>query len=207
MMTPTFTRVARSPMNASTPAPASDTRQRIVDAAIRCLQRWGVDKTSLNEIAREAGVTRPTVYSYFPSRDDVIQAALLQSGHAFAERLLRHVDRFNSLDERLVETMLFALRELPLEPQLGLVRGSEFAQFLNTRALTTPEGQEICQSLFRVILKDDPALLPDLAEISEVATRMLLSLLTLEGPVVRDEEQMRQFLRRRLLPALGMRAT
>lgn len=187
-------------------APAADTRQRIIDAAIHCLQRWGVEKTTLNEIAREAKVTRPTVYSYFPSREEVIQAALLQSGHAFAERLLKHVERFECLDDRLIETMLFALRELPLEPQLGLVRGSEFAALLNSRALTTPEGQAICKSLFRVVFREEPALMAELDEISEVATRMLLSLLTLEGPVVRDETAMRAFLRRRLLPALGLKA-
>ena len=51
-----------------------DTQARILDAAIACVKRWGVDKVTLNDIAQEAGLTRPTVYSYYPGRDEVIKA-------------------------------------------------------------------------------------------------------------------------------------
>ena len=49
-----------------------DTQQRIVDAAVRCVKKWGIAKVTLNDIAKEAGVTRPTVYSYFSNRDEVV---------------------------------------------------------------------------------------------------------------------------------------
>lgn len=183
---------------------APETRQRILDAAVRCVQRWGVEKTSLNDIAREAGVTRPTVYNHFDNRDDVIQAALLQSGTAFAEALLAHVQSFDNARDRIVEALLFTLKTLPEEPQLTLVVKSDLAYLVNAQALATPESQAITQAIFQELLIGEESLLADIAEIAEVTTRFLLSLLMLPGPVARDETQMREFLRRRLLPALGL---
>ena len=71
--------------------PINDTQQRILDATIDCVKTWGVEKTSLNDIAKRAGVTRPTVYNYYGNRTAVIRAALLSSGHHFAERVIAHI--------------------------------------------------------------------------------------------------------------------
>ena len=49
---------------------ASDAR--VVDAALACFSRWGVAKTTLDDIAREAGVSRATVYRLFPGGKDVV---------------------------------------------------------------------------------------------------------------------------------------
>ncbi len=39
---------------------------RVVDGALRCIARWGLGKTTLDDIAREAGCSRATVYRHFP---------------------------------------------------------------------------------------------------------------------------------------------
>ena len=44
----------------------SSTRVRIVDAALRCLARQGIAKTTVDDIAREAGLSRATLYRAFP---------------------------------------------------------------------------------------------------------------------------------------------
>ena len=44
----------------------------------------------------------------------------------------------------------------------------------------------------------------ELDEVTEVATRFLLSLLTMQGNKKRNEKELRGFLERRLLPALGL---
>ena len=185
---------------------STDTKQRIIDAAMRCAERWGTEKTSLNDIAREAGVTRPTVYSYFSNRDEVLMAAMLQAGYAFAERLLAHVNQFQGDAERVVEALVFALRELPKEPYLTFVTRPDLAYLINAQALTTVDGQQICRSLFETILQSGAIAADDMDEVAEVATRFLLSLLTVEGAQKRDEAQTRSFLQRRLLPALGLSA-
>jgi len=181
-----------------------DTQARILDAAIECVKRWGIEKVTLNDIAQEAGVTRPTVYSYFGSRDEVVRYALMQSGVAFAQELMKHVNKFQSPQDRIIESTLYALKRLPKEPVLVLLQEDRLAKFLNDYALTVPESYEIRHALFKEILNMPGIPEDELDEITEVATRFLLSLLTLQGSKKRTEKELRGFLERRLIPALGL---
>lgn len=61
------------------PARRADARQnaeKIVQAAVTCLGRSA--EASMNDIAREAGVGRVTLYGHFPSREAVVEAALIR---------------------------------------------------------------------------------------------------------------------------------
>ncbi|MFC4003744.1 TetR/AcrR family transcriptional regulator [Prauserella oleivorans] len=52
----------------------ADKRELLLDAAERVFCRLGYARTTIGALATEAGVTRPTVYSYFPSKDEVFNA-------------------------------------------------------------------------------------------------------------------------------------
>src|SRR6476660_8543910 len=41
------------------------TRTRLLQATLSCVERWGLEKTSLEDVARQAGLSRATVYRYF----------------------------------------------------------------------------------------------------------------------------------------------
>ena len=49
---------------------------RILDATVVCLARYGVAKTTLDDVAREAGCARATVYRYFSGKQQLILAAV-----------------------------------------------------------------------------------------------------------------------------------
>jgi len=51
------------------------TRARIIDAATRLGLRVGPDLATMEAIAREAGIAKPTLYRYFPDKDAVFTAA------------------------------------------------------------------------------------------------------------------------------------
>ena len=182
----------------------NETQQRIVDAAVACVKRWGIEKVTLNDIAREAGVTRPTVYSYFSNRDEVVQFALLQSAYVFAQKLLRHIENYTQPEMRVIEAMMFTLKQLPKEPSLALMSDSGLAEILNENALRQAEGNEIRRGIFRLIFAGVDVDDSELDELTEVASRFLMSLLTMKSNKQRSEKEMRSFLCRRLLPALGL---
>jgi AcrR family transcriptional regulator len=50
---------------------------RAVDAALRCIARWGLAKTTVDDVAREAGVGRATLYRLFPGGRDALLAAVV----------------------------------------------------------------------------------------------------------------------------------
>ncbi len=65
--------------DAPDPAPGGSphNRLRIVDATLRCLARHGTTKTTVDDVARQAGVSRATVYRAFPGgRDEVLGAVV-----------------------------------------------------------------------------------------------------------------------------------
>jgi AcrR family transcriptional regulator len=88
-----------------------DKRQRILDAARKRFRYYGVRKTTMQEIARDAGVAVGTLYLYFKDKDDLLVAgteeyvtrhrrqaeAILASDASAADKLRRYVlDRFRA---------------------------------------------------------------------------------------------------------------
>jgi len=54
-------------------APAAETE--VLGATVECVARWGLSKTTLDDVARAAGVSRATVYRLFPGGRDVLVRA------------------------------------------------------------------------------------------------------------------------------------
>ena len=54
-----------------------EARRRLLDAAARCIVRRGNTQIRMAEVADEAGVSRSTVYRYFPGRDDLLLGLML----------------------------------------------------------------------------------------------------------------------------------
>jgi AcrR family transcriptional regulator len=78
--------------------------RRLVEAAGRCIARWGIRKTSLDDVAREAGVSRATVYRVFPGgKDRVVEAVF---GHEIGRVL--HEVRADLVAARTLEELLIS---------------------------------------------------------------------------------------------------
>lgn len=182
----------------------NDTQRRILDAAVECVRQWGIDKTSLNDIAKQARVTRPTVYRYFSSRNEVLTTAMLQSGVNLGRRMMAHIDSFEDPADRFIEALLFALAEFPKEPYLGIILQTDLNSYVSQDAMNNAQGWDLSMMLTREILRDVDIPEADLEEITEVTIRMILSLLLMKGPKPRPPEDWRAFLTRRLLPMLGL---
>jgi AcrR family transcriptional regulator len=82
-----------------------DRRERLLDAAEASFCAHGYEGTTIGVLAAEAGVTRPTVYAYFASKDDVFRALAERVRQEFLE-LQEHVD--TSSPERTVREAMAA---------------------------------------------------------------------------------------------------
>ncbi|MGH3474563.1 MAG: TetR/AcrR family transcriptional regulator, partial [Aeromicrobium sp.] len=56
------------------PRTEDEARQRIIAATTSCVERLGSTKTTVSEVAAELGVTRQTVYRYYPSHAELLGA-------------------------------------------------------------------------------------------------------------------------------------
>ncbi|TDP47029.1 TetR/AcrR family transcriptional regulator [Zavarzinia compransoris] len=185
--------------------PINDTQQRILAAAVVCVRQWGIEKTNLNDIAKQAGVTRPTVYRYFASRDDILSAALMQSAVSLGQRLLARVETFDDPAQRLVEAVHFALTAMPGEPYLGVILQTDLSAFVSHGAMMNEQGWALSTDLIRQILRGVEMSAAELADVTETVIRMVLSLLLMSGPSERDGAELRRYLTRVLVPMAGLR--
>lgn len=65
-------------MNTRTERTIAFNRRNILDAADKLFCKYGVDKTTMEQIAAEAGYSKPTLYGYFKDKDEVYFALVLE---------------------------------------------------------------------------------------------------------------------------------
>ncbi len=82
------------------------TRQQLLDAALRIYARKGAGDLALNELATECGVSNGTVYNYFRTREEVLEAV----GIALAEQFSVQILAISVGITRGVERLSFAVR-------------------------------------------------------------------------------------------------
>lgn len=106
---------------------------RLLEAAQRCIVRWGLRKTTLEDIAREAGVGRATVYRAFPGGKERLAEAILcyEAARLFelCDAALAAADTFDDLVVTGISAALAVMTEdevvrsiLTHEPELVLPR-------------------------------------------------------------------------------------
>jgi AcrR family transcriptional regulator len=76
-------------------------RERILDAADRLLGRYGYQKTTADDLAREANIGRRTVYVHFTSKEEIFLASIDRVVERLIDELKRVLYSGGAPDERL----------------------------------------------------------------------------------------------------------
>lgn len=63
----------------------------ILDAASELIQRWGYNKTTVDDIARKAGVAKGTIYLHWKTRDDLFQALMARETRVITEDIQQRI--------------------------------------------------------------------------------------------------------------------
>jgi len=177
---------------------------RVLDAATRCCDRWGMAKVTVDDIAAEAGISRATLYRLFPGGKDVLYEALRRRDSAdFFTELEAHVDRADSLGDLLVRIVVEATRQLRADEHLQVMlasRPGEVAMSLSFEGLP-------------VIFETATAYLSPLvarwigehraAELAELLSRLVVSYFLTPSRFVDlgDPESANRFIANHVLPA------
>jgi AcrR family transcriptional regulator len=85
------------------------TRDRALDATLACIARVGLAKTTLDDVAREAGCSRATLYRYFPGKQVLVTAVVEREARALQASLLLATDRCDSLEDAVVAVIRTAV--------------------------------------------------------------------------------------------------
>jgi AcrR family transcriptional regulator len=90
-------------------AASAPSRERLLEAAYACVARFGLAKTTMEDVAREAGLSRATVYRYFPAgKDQLVRETVAWEAGRFFDRLTRAVAHQTDLADLVTEALVFA---------------------------------------------------------------------------------------------------
>lgn len=189
------------------PPAAASVEERVLAAAAACVARVGVGKTTLDDVAREAGCSRATIYRYFGGKEELLVALV----HAEAARLLEAVrqaadEAGDDLGDALVAMAITAARRLRGHDALRFVLAHEPEVILGFLAF---DGGD------RFLQLAAAALAPTFARwvgpehagrAAEWCTRVLLAYLTPFGSVpvaLTDEAEARRLVHTFVLPGVA----
>ena len=180
-------------------APASDDEAvaRILAAASQAIDARGAD-VSIADVARTLGVTRQTIYRYFPSTHALLAAAAERSAAEFLDRLAAHLAGTTDPAEAVTEGIATALAWLPNDKHIGLLLEWDRANAFATD-VTSDVAVQFANSMLRRFDVDWAAAGftdTDLAELAEHLLRIIQSFVIDPGRPPRRDAQLRGYLRR-----------
>jgi AcrR family transcriptional regulator len=87
-----------------------DITRRILDGALEQFERFGLKRSTVEDVAKRAGLARITIYRRFPTKNDLMGAVIVREAQrAFAE-IDAAVSRVSGTEERIVEGFVVTLR-------------------------------------------------------------------------------------------------
>jgi AcrR family transcriptional regulator len=108
--------------------------ERILDAVTTLLVRWGYRKTTIDDVAREAGVGKGTIYLHWKDKNDLFRAAIWREQQRYSEEVQRRIadDPEGGLLHRITVHGMLAALSNPL--MAAIIRGKSdiFNGFLGT---------------------------------------------------------------------------
>lgn len=143
-------------------------RKQILEASLKCFLTFGFSKTSMDDIAKEAGVSRPLIYLKFRNKEDLFTGVFQFLMEGRTERAAAAAGGAGSRRARLMELC----RILLIEPWSRIVGHPKTGEFYEMCSVHLPQVTETYQRTFmkgaRELLRDK-----DLGEVFFLATEGL----------------------------------
>lgn len=111
-----------------------DARQQILAAAEQVTMRYSVDKTTMDGIGKEVGISRPTVYRYFSDRDALSRALIERRSRMLFDRARAVIAGDETFAEQLVEGLIYLVDHGRKDPIMRILVSPEQLEVNTTLA-------------------------------------------------------------------------
>ncbi|MGW6726929.1 TetR/AcrR family transcriptional regulator [Nocardia sp. NPDC055029] len=201
--------IAPSVTSTNTPETDDSAAARILDAALIQFEQVGVKKTTIEDIARQAGVDRATVYRRVGSRDDVVTAVFAREVARVLTDLQSLPGKHDNLDDLVADILVTVVgrwRAHPLVQRLLVLEPDRVMPHLTTDSAPTIATSILTtESMLReAIAAGMLAEPPDLLARAEVLCRIVHSMILAPSGLLplHTDEELDAFARAYLVPVI-----
>src|SRR5690554_1784783 len=89
-----------------------EVKKAIHDAARRVFQKWGLNKTTMEDIAHEAGKGKSTLYYYYKSKEEIFESVIVKEFSDIVDKAKAGADEIVSAKEKLIKYITTILAEI-----------------------------------------------------------------------------------------------
>lgn len=188
----------------NTPSSDEEAIERILDAADKIVNERG-SAMRIADVARDLGVTRQTVYRYFPGTEALLVATAMRSADGFLDHLQAHLRGITDPVTAMIEGVAFAIEGLEADNQVEFLlsqrdRGGHRISIMSDTGLTF--GRAMLHK-FDVDWERHGFDEAGLEELAEFCLRVLHSFLADPGRPPRTGVDLRRYLTRWIGPAIA----
>lgn len=129
-------------------------RGQILKAAESVFQRYGVLKTTMDDIAKEAGVSRPTVYRYFGDRDTLITSLIEARSRRLFDKARTYLRERETFAEQVVDGLVFLVEHGRKDPIVRLIVSPEHMDLATALVGSTGLAARLTQEMWAPLLDE-----------------------------------------------------
>lgn len=185
------------------------TGDRILGAALRQFELFGVARSTVEQITKRSGLSRVTIYRRFPGKQTLVEAVLLREVRGFLDALDARIWNLPTQEEKLTEGFVFTLDVFRTHPLLTRLLESEpesvLPMFTTEGGAVVASARDYLASLLAREFEGDGRDAQELAVVAELVVRLMISFfLTPQTAVALDDpDDARAFALRYLAPLLS----
>ncbi|MFF5259892.1 TetR/AcrR family transcriptional regulator [Actinomadura viridis] len=187
----------------------NEARVRVLDAAYEQFCRMGIQRSTMEDVARRAGVSRITVYRRFATKDALVEQVVRREFRRYFDRFLVEIRQAETAADRVVLGFVSSLRAIRGNPLIGGLIATEpdlmVPSMINDggRTLETVRGF-VAGQLRREQGAGNVARELDIDLVAEMMVRVSASFLAIPSHLIDldDDEQLAALARRFLVPML-----
>ncbi|MEV4256067.1 TetR/AcrR family transcriptional regulator [Spirillospora sp. NPDC049652] len=188
---------------------ADEVRSRVLDAAYAQFCRMGIQRSTMEDVARRAGVSRITVYRRFATKDALVEQVVRREFRRYFDQFLSDIREAETAADRVVLGFVSSLRTIRRNPLIGGLIATEPDLLLPSlisdggRTLATVRGF-VADQLRREQRAGHVSAELDTDVVAEMMVRISGSLLAIPSHVIdlEDDAQLAALARRFLVPML-----
>lgn len=180
-------------------------RNRLWDAARAEFCRHGLQQASIAAIARQAGVSRPTLYRHCGTKDQIISAVILREVVEALGRLKGATQELATAEERTAEALVLGMRETRTNDLVRALRAHDPDLLIKGVLRHEDNHMKLLRSTIAGILNDASIDKTAAEQAVEIIIRLVGTLLMAPSPVLplSTDEQARLFAEKYFIPIVA----